>query len=264
MKTILYYFSATGNSLSITRKLSSELGNCEIVPIAKAIKEETVEAQTDKVGFIFPVYAWGMPRIISEFIQKINISKDSYVFAIASCVAIQGNTLRDLKNELQKKGINLKAGFVVSGGRSSLMNLNMLDKIIIAIDRQRNKIKSFDERMTDIVKAINNNERRKIETSSFGANIFGSMFHNMAIKSFASIDSQFIVGESCKGCGNCAKICPRSNILLENNRPSFKNNCEFCHSCIQWCPNFSIKHPNFDSTLKQYRNPEIKLKDMMI
>jgi flavodoxin len=34
MKTIIYYFSGTGNSLAAARKISAILGECELVPIA--------------------------------------------------------------------------------------------------------------------------------------------------------------------------------------------------------------------------------------
>ena len=35
METTIFYFSATGNSLSLSRNLANELGNCEVVSIAK-------------------------------------------------------------------------------------------------------------------------------------------------------------------------------------------------------------------------------------
>jgi len=43
METTLFYFSVTGNSLSLTRNLANELGNCEIVSIAKAVNSETIK-----------------------------------------------------------------------------------------------------------------------------------------------------------------------------------------------------------------------------
>lgn len=264
MKTTIYYFSATGNSLSLTHKLAHELGNCEIVSIAKAIQDQTVVVKSSKVGFVFPVFAWGMPRIIEEFIRKLTIPKEIYVFGIATCVAIPGNTLRDLQKLLRQGGSDLQAGFVVRSGRSSLMKLNSLDKIIIRLDRKRKTLRNSEERISEIVSTVNNLQRHRPEISSPGANIFGSVFHDLALKSFKTIDSAFIINDSCEGCGNCSRLCPRSNIIMENNRPVFQHNCELCHACIQWCPNFAIRHPNFDATLKQYHNPDIRMKDLII
>jgi ferredoxin len=264
MKTTIFYFSATGNSLSLTRSLANELGNCEIVSIAKAIRNETIEVTTPKIGLVFPVFAWGLPRIVTEFVNKLTFKEKPYIFAITTCVAIPGNTLKELQKLLWHKGADLNAGFVVRAGRSSLMKLNSLDKIIIRIDRQRKKLKNGEARLTELVTVIKNLELHRPETSSWSANLFGSMFHNLALRSFKSIDSTFVIKDSCTGCGNCSRLCPRSNIVIENNLPTFLHNCELCHACIQWCPNFAIQHPNFDATLKQYHNPAIQMKDLIL
>lgn len=264
METTIFYFSATGNSLSLTRNLANELGNCTIIPIAKAINNNTIKITSARIGIVFPVFAWGMPRIVEEFVSKLSFSGQAYIFAVASCVAIPGNTLKDLRKALRLKGSDLSAGFAVKAGRSSLMQLNSLDKIIITLDRHRLHIKTAEDRMPEIVATIEKRAKHKPETSSCLANIFGSMFHGLAVKSFKTIDSNFVVEDSCKGCGNCVMLCPRSNIVIENARPTFLHNCEFCHACIQWCSNFAIKHPNFDNTLTQYRNNRVRMSEMII
>ncbi len=264
METTIFYFSATGNSLNLTRSLANELGDCEIMPIAQAVRNKTIEVASPRVGIVFPVFAWGMPRIVEEFVNKLSFKGKPYVFAIATCVAIQGNTLNDLKKALRLKGADLQAGFSVKSGRSSLMKLNALDNIIIKLDQNRKRMKNGDGRLVEMAAVIGQQKKHRPETSSLAANIFGSLFHGLAIKTFKSIDSDFVVEDTCKGCGNCAKLCPRSNITIENGKPVFQHNCELCHACIQWCPNFSIKHPNFDRTLKQYRNSGIQLKDLVV
>ncbi len=42
MKITLFYFSGTGNSLIVAKELKKELKNCELVPIAKKIKNEGI------------------------------------------------------------------------------------------------------------------------------------------------------------------------------------------------------------------------------
>ncbi len=263
METTIFYFSATGNSLSLARNLSNNLENSEIVPISTTVKNETIQITVPRIGIVFPVFAWGMPRIVEEFFNKLSFEGSTYIFAIVTCVAIQGNTLKDLKKILKQKGVDLDAGFAVKSKSSSLMRLNKLDNIIIRLDKRRLRIKSAEERLPEIVSVIKNFKKHRPETSSWTANIFGSMFHGFALKSFKTIDSAFVVEDSCKECGTCAKICPRSNIVIENGRPVFQHNCEFCHACIQWCPSFAIKHPDFNKSLKQYHNSAIRLTDMI-
>ena len=262
MKTVLYYFSATGNSLQVARTLARELGHCEMVPIAKAVGSERIAVQAPRVGILFPVFAWGMPRIVEEFVSKLSFEGKPYLFAVATCVAIQGNTLREMRKALRRRGADLDAGFAVKAGRSSLMRLNALDHIVIKLDRHRLRIQTAEARMPEMVAKIEKLSGHKPETSSWTANLLGSMFHGLAVNTFRSIDNNFMVEDSCQGCGLCASLCPRSNIVIENHRPVFLHNCELCHACIQGCPGFAIRHPNFDSSLKQYRNPAVSIPDL--
>lgn len=264
MKTTIFYFSATGNSLNIARNVAAELGETELVSIARLLESGSIETLSERIGFIFPVFAWGVPRIVVDFINKVNLKNKKYIFALATCVAIPGNTLAELQKLLRQKNVHLDASFAVRSGRSSLMKLNILDKIIKILDSKRKRIKTDNSRLNELVLSIKNLAKNKPETSSWSANIFGSMFHEMALKSFRYADTGFIISDSCKGCGNCEKLCPRGNIHIENGKPVFQHNCELCHACIQWCPGFAIKHPNFDPELIQYHNPAIRVNDMVI
>jgi ferredoxin len=170
----------------------------------------------------------------------------------------------DLNKALKERGTTLNAGFAIKAGRSSLMRLNAFDKIIMKLDRARFALKSGEERLAEIVDIIINRKKHKPETSSWAANIFGSMLHGVGLNSFKTKDSGFAANDECKGCGNCAKVCPRQNISIENNKPVFHNNCELCHACIQWCSNFAIRHSEFDLIPVQYHNPAIKLKQMIL
>lgn len=257
MKTIIYYFSATGNSLQLARTLTKNLPNSKLISMAAVVGNKTIDTDCEQLGLVFPVFAWGLPRIVSEFVNKLSVKGKPYVFAVATCVAIPGNTLIELKALLANKGLDLNAGFAVSAARSSLMKMNMLDKVIIMLDHQRKCIKNGDTRLPEIVDTIKCQELHDPETSSWAANLFGSTFHKLAINSFKTIDKEFKAEGNCIGCGTCSKICPRSNIIIVNNRPVFKQNCELCHACIQWCPKFAIKHPNFDTSLSQQRNPNV-------
>lgn len=262
MKTTIFYFSATGNSLYLAKRLALEVGECELLSIANLVNEENFEVDSPNIGFVFPVFAWGLPRIVAEFVKKLILKNQSYVFAVASCVAIPGKTLKELEKILQQKGIELDAGFVVKAGRSSLMKLNFLDKIIIALDKKRKYLIGGESRIGEIVTAIKGRKFQYPETSSISANLFGAMFHNLALKTFITKDGEFKISDTCKGCGQCARLCPRSNIIINNGRPEFLHNCEFCHACIQWCPEFAITHPDFDHSLPQYRNSQIKVQEL--
>lgn len=58
------------------------------------------------------------------------------------------------------------------------------------------------------------------------------------------------VTESCTGCGMCSRLCPASNITMENNRPRFLDQCSACFGCVYLCPEQALYSTN-PTVLKQ-------------
>ena len=264
MKTKIFYFSATGNSLDFAKKLAKKLNTGNLDAISELIGNDNIQCDSERIGIICPVYAWGLPRIVNDFLDKLKLQGNPYIFAIISCVGIPGETLKKIQSILQKKGVNLNAGFVIKAPCSSLAKKNSLDNIIINLDRKKKYLKTGEERLTEIFSKIESLSTYKPETSSWPANYFGSIFHEYGMDFFKKASQDFEVSDKCTACGTCVRVCPRANIILDSKKPIFSDNCEFCHACIQWCPEFAITHPNFEPDRKQYRNPNIKLSELIV
>lgn len=82
MKNKIFYFSSTGNCLYVSKQIKDALGECEIISIPKAMKAESFEYEGDMIGFVFPLHSYGLPIIVRDFIEKININKGAYIFAV--------------------------------------------------------------------------------------------------------------------------------------------------------------------------------------
>jgi len=264
MDTTMFYFSATGNSLNFAKKLATQITAQNLISIPEVIDNEIIECHSERIGIVCPVYAWGLPRIVKDFLQKVQIQGNPYVFAIVSCVGIPGNTLNVIQTILREKEYDLHAGFVIKAPCSSLAKKNALDNIIIGLDRKKKHLKTGEERMPEIASVIENRKIHKPETSSWPANYFGSIFHEYGMDFFKNASQDFSISDKCTGCGTCVRVCPRANIILDKKRPTFSANCEFCHACIQWCPKFAITHPNFNPDLMQYRNSNVRLNELVV
>ena len=83
MKTIIYYFTGTGNSLAAARSICHHLGDCELVSIASlAGTTGEITPSADRVGIVCPVYDLGLPSIVAEFVQRLDLSHAGYCFAV--------------------------------------------------------------------------------------------------------------------------------------------------------------------------------------
>ena len=71
--TVLY-FTATGNSLFVARKIGGEL-----LSIPKLVKEGKYEVKDDVVGLVCPTYCADVPRMVREYLAKATIEAD-YTF----------------------------------------------------------------------------------------------------------------------------------------------------------------------------------------
>ncbi|TCP93338.1 EFR1 family ferrodoxin [Serpentinicella alkaliphila] len=79
----IFYFSGTGNSYQIAKKISNSFDdNVELIRIKD---NDNVGIIKDKiVSIVFPIYYFGLPVLVEEFIREINISEDTYLFIIVT------------------------------------------------------------------------------------------------------------------------------------------------------------------------------------
>jgi ferredoxin len=273
MKTTLYYFTGSGNSLVNARRIAEGLEKHEeevrIVSIPGALEAGGAHLQglgSHRVGFLFPTYAYGLPRIVKEFVQKVEIPGDAYLFAVASNFGIPGPVLRQLDGLLRKKGSRLHAGFSVLDARSSLMEdpeSDPIQKVMISANRGKFPERSID-RIDEIVATIVAERRHPLESSTLLANLIGGMLNPLASRTLKSMAENFWTNDACSSCGTCARICPRGNIRMENGRPVWGDDCEMCHACIQWCPREAVQFKDVTSDKPRYRNPEVAVGELVI
>ncbi len=261
MKTKIFYFTGTGNSLAVARDIANELEDAELVSIP-AVIGRNIEANAPVIGIVFPVYMWGMPQMVVEFVKKLEIGANQHIFAVTTCAGLPGEALVQLQKMLQNKGTDLHAGFAVKEAPNTIQKDNIFIKIAMLIERNTKISQSGKTRLLEIVGAIKNKEKREPETSSKLLNKYGNFVYRMAISRINTM-GQFWADENCSMCLNCQRICPSNNIEMMDNKPHWNQNCEFCQACIQWCPKGAVHIKNEDPK-RRYHNQGIKVKDMMI
>ena len=75
-KKLIYYFSATGNSLALAKEYAKNL-NAELCNITSVLNnlsdDQKIETDANVVGLISPVYFFGLPKIVCTFLEKLVI-----------------------------------------------------------------------------------------------------------------------------------------------------------------------------------------------
>jgi ferredoxin/flavodoxin len=241
MTNKIFYFTGTGNSLAIARQLAESLGDTEIAPMASTPNGCTATDE-ERIGLVFPVFGWGMPRMAEQFAKGLKAGTNQHVFAITACGGTAGNTLIQLRKALASNGTNLNAGYVVAGDFHIALdppNILPIIKFMTWLGRNH-KPRSARERLPELARAVSERTANEPETSNASVNMIGSMMYRLAISSFKTGDKAFAASEKCTSCGVCAKVCPRENVTLEDGKPTWHHDCEMCNACIAWCPQVAI------------------------
>lgn len=258
MKTVIYYFSATGNSLKVAKDLAENLGDTTLVSIPKVINSE-LNLSVDSIGIVFPVYCWGMPLMVAKFIKKLKAEHAKYFFAVATCGGSAAGTLLQTKKGLAQQNVKLAAGFVIQ-----LPTNYIIWGEAISEERQKKMFDKWNERLSDIVNLIKNQEEHDIEAGSFLSNFFLSKaLYSVSMPNFPKMDKSFWSDNNCNQCGICKNICPAGNIELNDGKPVWNHKCEQCLACIQWCPKQAIQYGKKTQGRKRYTNPFVSLKEFI-
>lgn len=263
MKTEIYYFTATGNSLAVAKDLKDELGGeVTLISITDLVNRgKELDIKCDRFGIIYPVYAWGLPRIVYNFFKLINKLETSYNFGIATCGGTPASTLIFLGRELDNLGAVLNAGFFAKLPSNGLGGTAPICSFFRKIRGKESE--SWDDRKNEIVKVLNSSMDSPIELQSKLSTFAGKIVHPEAIKAFSKLDSGFSVSNSCTGCGTCQKVCPAKNIAMIDGKPDWNSSCEQCYACLNWCPKGFIEYGKESIGLERYHHSSVKLNEII-
>lgn len=259
MTTNLFFFSATGNSLAVTRDIAAGLPGARIFSIPRVINGE-IDLDADNVGLVFPEYYSGIPRIVSDFIKRLDPDKlkGKYIFAVCTYGGIPFNTLPEARAQLEAAGIRLNSGYAVQMPGNYIVKYGAFKK-----EKQEKLFRKEKEAVRQIISNIESRKNSGVISSGFLLNRIGKSIYKSTLEKFPTMDRNFTVDEKCNGCGACGKVCPVENIRIADHRPKWQGNCEHCLACIQWCPKEAIQYSTVTAGRARYRHPEVRVNDLL-
>lgn len=288
---MIFYFSGTGNTKWAASKLASATHEdlISIAPYMRAddsshtLAEPFILKENERLGFVFPVHGWRVPKLLREFIGKMKVqraesdaagsqtlsdisensaSAGSRPFTYCVCTAGDsiGLTIENLNEvisqnpSLQALGITeVKSSYSLIMPESYVglpfMDVDPKEKEIWKKSKSAQELAVICEEIFDRKEGVNRLVKGPIPW--FFTKIVGGFFENVLIT-----DKRFHVEkDKCVKCGICANVCPVGDIKGGHGEyPEWLHHkdCLTCFTCYHHCPHHAIEFGNQTQKKGQY------------
>lgn len=254
---MIFYFTGTGNSLYVAENLAKTQGET-LISIAKEFDKiksvfEYELKENELLGFVFPIFAWGPPKIVLDFIDRLSVKGSKpYVFYVSTCGDEEGKTYEIIQKKLYKKGLTLCSAFTVVMPGNYMVGFNVDSNEVVT--RKLESSKETLKRINIVLK-----ERQKgISQIIKGKNVWlKSGIVYFLFNRFALNANKFHATDKCTGCKICEKVCPIHTITVQG-KPVWKKECTQCFGCINTCPVHAIEYGKATIGKGRYVHPDYK------
>ena len=255
-KRLVFYFTATGNSLFVARQFSDSP-----LSIPQELKKSNLVYEADEIGFVFPDYAASAPLIVRDFISKATF-KAPYIFSVITFGNASVNVAEWWNTFAKDKG-------VVNNYVNSIL---MVDNYLPVFDMNEQMAidKHVDENLAKLLEAVNAH-KDYVQAADMG------WFNQEALErlqaSHFPMTSERLLElkkDRCVSCMTCERVCPHKNFRLGSDGLEFSGSCEYCLACAHACPQKALTlksamegWPGERNPEARYRNPNVSLNDII-
>lgn len=239
---MILYFSGTGNTRLCAEYLAKRLGQTAIeltqsklvLPIVS--RDKTPD---DMVIWMFPIYSWGIPPVVLNFMKKARIGTPYGAFhhMVATCGDTAGNARKMWQRTMQRRGFKTGRAFTVAMPNTYVL---MKGFHTDAAEVVEHKLKEAPRKLDYIADEISYHPSARPKKGDYTKGWFARIKTNIIYPWFVKhgVDPHlFHCKHNCIECGKCSAECPMGNIYVDSHhRPIWTSNCAMCLRCLHNCP----------------------------
>lgn len=243
------------------------------------LAEPFILKENERLGFVFPVHGWRVPKLVREFIGKMKIQRVSsdasaenkakaddslknrpFTYCVCTAGDSIGLTIENL-NEVISQNPSLQALGIteVSSSYSLIMPESYIGLPFMDVDPKEREIRKKKNAAQELAVVCEEIFDRKEGISRlvkgpipwFFTKVVGGFFENVLIT-----DKRFHVEKDrCVKCGICANVCPVGDIkggYGEYPVWLHHKDCLTCFTCYHHCPHHAIEFGNQTQKKGQY------------
>jgi len=268
---MIFYFSGTGNTRWTAIKLASTTQE-RLIDIAEEMRkiklsgekytEPFTLSEGERLGFVFPVHGWRVPRLVRNFISRLRVACPERPFTYAVCTAGDsiGLTIENLNEVIHSNSSLASCGIhKVDSSYSLIMPESYVGLPFMDVDPKEKERRKKEKASAELNEAMGDILSRKKGVTRlvkgpipwFFTKVVGGFFEKYLIT-----DKRFhITKDKCVKCGICANVCPVEDIEGGKGKmPIWLHHadCLTCFSCYHHCPHHAIEFGHQTQKKGQY------------
>lgn len=237
--TGIFYFSSTGNSLYIAKRL----GDCFSEKVYYIPSYQGDINQFKSIIIVSPVYSFGLPKHVYDFL--ISIPESPTVYVVLNFGGMMGGADYYTYQLAQTHGVNISAVYSVKMPENFTLTFSTPGFY------NRMVLKSAEKKLNQIIDGIKSEQKHIPSKKKTKEEAYEKNKANWHL-----LSADFSVNSNCIKCKKCISVCPVDNIVMQDGDIRFLDKCVACIGCYHRCPQKAIVYKNKHKK-DRYINPNI-------
>lgn len=206
--TGIFYFSSTGNSLYIAKRIGASFSESVFfIPHYQGGFD-----QFQDIVIVSPVYSFGLPKHVYDFL--ISLPKAPAVYVVLNYGGMMGGADYYTYQLAKKHKVNIRAVYAVKMPENFTLTFStpqFYNRMILKSAEKKT------ERLIDSIKSKQEHLPSKKKTNEAAYEKNKANWHLLA--------ADFSVKDNCTKCKKCIRLCPVDNIALIEDKIRFSDKC---------------------------------------